>query len=59
MEAIIARASVYGLDSAVTVWLRATRRLVRAAARAAGESLVATSRAGLLVRNGSRPHRRL
>jgi len=58
MEAIIVRASAHPLESAVAGWLNATRRLAQAAATAAGETLVATSRAGLLVKNRSRPRRR-
>ena len=59
MEATITRAlTTRQLESAVAEWLHATRRLARAAARAAWEVLIATSRAALLVENGSRPRRR-
>lgn len=59
MEAIITRApATRQLESAVAEWLHATRRLARTVARAAWEALIATSRAALLVKNGSRPRRR-
>jgi len=59
MEAIITRApATRPLESAVTEWLNATRRLARTVARAAWEELITTSRAALLVENGSRPRRR-
>ncbi len=59
MEAIITRAlGTRQLESAVAEWLHATRRLVRTVAHAAWEALIATSRAALLVANGSRPRRR-
>lgn len=58
MEAITARASARQLELAAAEWLRSTRRLVRAAARATWETIIATSRAALLLQNGSRPHRR-
>jgi hypothetical protein len=59
MEAIITRGTVTGqLESAVAEWVHATRRLARAVARSAWEELIATSRAALLVENGSRPRRR-
>lgn len=60
MEAIITRAlTIRPLESAVSEWLHATRRLARAVARVAWAALIATSRAALLVENGSRPRRRL
>lgn len=60
MEAIITRAPTSRqLESAVAEWLHATRRLGRTAARAAWDTLIATSRAALLVENGSRPRRRI
>jgi hypothetical protein len=58
MEAIIVRTPTRQLELAVSEWLRATRRLVRAAWRAASDVLVNYSRAGLLVSNGSRQRRR-
>jgi hypothetical protein len=59
MEATFSTASGRQLEYATTDWLRATRRLARAALRAAGDALVNYSRAGLMVRNGGRPRRRL
>jgi hypothetical protein len=63
MEAIIGRAAVgtagRNVELALVEWLKATRRLARAALAAAGYVLVNTSRAGLLVRNGSRRRLRL
>jgi hypothetical protein len=46
------------LESAVAEWLHATRRLALTVARAAWEKLIMTSRAALLVENGSRQRRR-
>jgi hypothetical protein len=59
MEAIITRApATRQLESAAAEWLHASRRLARIVARAAWEALIATSRAALLVENGSRQRRR-
>lgn len=54
MDAIIGRASGIGIEPAWAEWLKATRTLARIALKVAGEVLVNTSRAGLMVRNGSR-----
>jgi hypothetical protein len=59
MEAIIVRTPNHQLELAVSEWLRATRRLVRAALRATGDALVNYSRAGLMLKGGSRRLRRL
>jgi hypothetical protein len=59
MEATLARTPGRHLEAAIGEWLRATRRLARAGARAAWEALVSTSRAGLLLAGGGRPRRRL
>ncbi len=60
MEAIITRApATRQLESAVAEWLYATRRLAQTIARSAWEALITTSRAALLVENGSRPRHRL
>lgn len=60
MEAIITRApTTRQLELAVAEWLNASRRLARIVARAAWNALITTSRAALLVENGSRPRRRL
>ena len=58
MNAIVSRAPAHQLESAVAEWLRATQRLARAVLRRAGELLVDYSRAGLMVRGGSRRMRR-
>ena len=59
MEAIITRApATRPLELAIAEWLHATRRLARTVARAAWEELITTSRAALLVENGSRQRRR-
>jgi hypothetical protein len=54
MEAITSRGPVGSIDLALAEWLKATRKLVRAALIATGNMLVNTSRAGLLVRAGNR-----
>ena len=60
MEAIITRApATRPLESAVAEWLHASRRLARIVARTAWDALITTSRAALLLENGSRPRRRL
>jgi hypothetical protein len=59
MEAMIGRARGADFELAMVEWLKATRRLARAVLRATGDVLVNTSRAGLLVRNGSRRRLRL
>lgn len=60
MEATISRIPApRRIESAVAQWLHANRHLARTIARATWETLVANSRAGLLVKNGSRSHRRL
>lgn len=63
MDATIGRTGVphagRSLELAAAEWLKATRRLSRAALAAAGDVLVNTSRAGLLVRGGVRRRRRL
>jgi hypothetical protein len=59
MEAIITRVlATRQLEAAVAEWQHATRRLARAVARATWEALIATSRAALLLENGSKPRRR-
>ena len=63
MDAIIGRAGVgaegRSLELATAEWLKATRKLTRAALAATFDVLVNTSRAGLLVRGGVRRRRRL
>jgi hypothetical protein len=59
MDAIITRVPGRQLETAAADRLQATRRLACAALRAAGDALVNYSRAGMLVRSGSRPRRRL
>jgi hypothetical protein len=59
MDAIISRVPGRQLETAAADWLQVTRRLARAALCAAGDALVNYSRAGMLVRSGSRPRRRL
>ena len=58
MEAVFGKASHRGFELAWTHWLVATRRLARAALAATFDFLVNTSRAGLMVRAGSRRRRR-
>jgi hypothetical protein len=59
MEAIIIRGpATRQLESAAAEWLHATLRLARTVARATWEELIRSSRAALLVENGSRPRRR-
>lgn len=58
MEAILATAHNRQLEIAATHWLLASRRLARAALRAAGDVMVRYSRAGLMVQAGSRRLRR-
>ena len=58
MEAIITRAPAHRLAPDGAGWIRAAWRVARTAASAVGKTLVATSRAGLLLKNGSRPRRR-
>ena len=53
MEAIIGRAHTVQLRTAATDWLRATRRLSRAALRVAGDSLLKYSTAALMLKAGS------
>jgi hypothetical protein len=60
MEAIINRAPASRqLDLAIAEWLHATRRLAHLGARAVWQALIASSRATLLLQNGSRPRHRL
>ena len=59
MDAIIGRVHGRSLDLALAEWLKASRRLTRAALAATLDVLVNTSRAGLLVRGGVRRRRRL
>jgi ABC-type arginine/histidine transport system permease subunit len=54
MEAIIARLPDGQLEAAAAAWLSATRKLARALLHAAGNALVQYSRAGLLLKSGSR-----
>jgi hypothetical protein len=44
---------------AIAEWLHATRRLAHLGARAVWQALIASSRATLLLQNGSRPRHRL
>lgn len=46
------------LAAAAAAWLKASKRLLRAAGLAVLEELVATSKAGALIANNSRPRRR-
>jgi hypothetical protein len=63
MDTIIGRTGVgtgtRSLELATAEWLKATRRLTRAALAVTLDVLVNTSRAGLLVRGGVRRRRRL
>jgi hypothetical protein len=60
MEATISRVPApRRIESDIAVWLHANRRLARGVARRVWEALMATSRAALLVKNGSRPRGRL
>lgn len=59
MEAILSRTPSRQLESAAADWLRATHKLARALLRVAGDALVNYSRAGLLLKSGSRRIRRL
>ena len=59
MDTIIGRGAAGSFDVAAAEWVKATRRLTRAALAATFDVLVNTSRAGLLVRNGSRRRLRL
>ena len=59
MEAIITRAPRTQLESAAGEWLRASGKLARAVARAAGRFLVHYSRAAILLRTGGRGSRRI
>ena len=59
MEAILARAPGRQLETAALAWLDATRRLARVLLAAAADVLVQYSRAGLLLKAGSRRLRRL
>ena len=58
MEAIVTGTSVC-LGPIAADWLRATRRMLRALARAAGYVLVHYSKAAILLRGGRRPFRRI
>ena len=58
MDAIIGRGTAGSLDLAAAEWLKATRRLARLVLAAILDTLVNTSRAGLLVRGGARYRRR-
>lgn len=46
------------LAAAAAAWLKASKRLLRAAGLAVLEELVATSKAGALIASNSRPRRR-
>jgi hypothetical protein len=59
MEAIIARAPARNSGTAAAEWLRASRRLGRAALRLTQHFLVSYSRAALLLRGRDRPARRI
>jgi hypothetical protein len=58
MEAIVGRNTVR-LGPVAADWLRATRRMLRALARAAGYVLINYSKAALMLRGRDRPFRRI
>lgn len=59
MEAIIARTSTGNIGVGAAEWLRTGKQIGRATLRLTQHLLVNYSRAGLLLRGGDRPARRI